>query len=342
MSSLRGNPTEDPRTNVSLGTKSGASSPFLKRLLAVREMPTVLALLILAVGIAVRNPTFLSSYNMQLLAKEIGVLGIMAIAEMLVIITRGIDLSVGSLVALVSVGAAMGIEQGLSAGLVVLGTMAACGAIGLLHAFFISRVGMPPFIITLASLSVWRGVVLVITQGYPVRVTNPTILHLGQGDLMGIPTQFIILTVIAGTYIVILLYTPLGRHIFALGNNPVATQLSGVRTARVLTFVYVQASMLFGIAGLVYAARLGQGMPGIGKGLELPVIASAVIGGTAMAGGSGTIWGTILGATLISLILNALNMLAVSHFWHELVTGLVIVLAVVFDILNRRRIGVLA
>ena len=136
----------------------------------------------------------------------------------------------------------------------------------------------------------------------------------------------------------VLLATPLGRYIYAIGNNAVATRLSGVRTSRIRSFAYVQASLLFGLGGLIYAGRLGQGMPGIGKGLELSVIAAAVIGGTSMSGGTGTVCGTVIGAALISLIMNALNMLKVSYFWQEFVMGLVIVLAVLIDLLNRRRV----
>jgi ribose/xylose/arabinose/galactoside ABC-type transport system permease subunit len=182
-------------------------------------------------------------------------------------------------------------------------------------------------------------VVLVLTKGYPVKVANASFLAIGQGELFGFPVQFILLILLAGVYAALLLTTPLGRYVYSIGKNPVATRLSGVRVPAVLAFVYIQASMMFGLGGLIYAARLGQGMPGIGKGLELPVIAAAVIGGTSMSGGTGTVWGTIIGASLISLILNALNMLKVSYFWQELVTGMVIILAVLFDLLNRRRTG---
>jgi ribose/xylose/arabinose/galactoside ABC-type transport system permease subunit len=315
-------------------------NPLFKQVMSARELPTIIAILFFGLVIMLNSPAFLSSYNLQLLAKEIGVLGILAIAQMLVIITGGIDLSPGSMVALISVLAATGLERGLPIPIVLIVALIPCVLIGLVHSFFITRLGVAPFIITLGSLSVWRGLVIVLTQGYPVKIVNTKFLWLGQGDLFGIPIQFIIFVVVAAIYIVILLFTPLGRYIYSTGNNPIATRFSGIRVPRVLVFVYIQASVLFGLGGLIYAARLGQGMPGIGVGLEMPVIAAAVIGGTSMSGGSGTVWGTILGAILISLIMNALNLLAVSYFWQDLVTGLVIVLAVAFDILNRRRVGV--
>jgi ribose transport system permease protein len=310
---------------------------ILSRVLAARELPTVLAIALLGVVIAIGNPSFLSTYNLQLLGKEVGVLGIMAIGEMAVIITGGIDLSAGAVVALTSVLAALGLQAGLPIGLVVLGVVAVCIAIGAVHSFFINTVGLAPFIITLGSMSIWRGVVLVMTQGYPVKITNPGFLMIGQGDLLGVPVQFILLVVIAVIAAVILIATPLGRYAYMIGNNAVATRLSGVPVSRVTMFTYILAAVLFGLGGLVYAARLGQGMPGIGNGLELAVIAAAVIGGTSITGGSGTVWGTVIGAVLISLIMNALNMLRISYFWQDFVTGLVIVMAVLFDILNRKR-----
>jgi ribose transport system permease protein len=324
-----------------MSAPAAASEPtIVARMLAARELPTVVAIALFAVIIAIGNPSFLSSYNMQLLAKEVGVLGIMAIGEMVVIITGGIDLSAGSVVALTSVLAAAGLQQGLPIGVVVAGVLAVCVAIGLVHSFFINRVGLAPFIITLGSLSIWRGVALVLTKGYPIKIPNPTFLLLGQGDLLGVPLQFVVLVVLAVVCAIMLLATPLGRYLYTIGNNATATRLSGVRVSRVITFAYILASVLFGLGGLVYAARLGQGMPGIGKGVELSVIAAAVIGGASISGGSGTVWGTVLGALLLSLIMNALNMLKVSYFWQEFVMGLAIVLAVLFDLLNRRRKGV--
>jgi ribose transport system permease protein len=323
-----------------MSAPAAATEPgVVARLLAARELPTVVAIALFALIIAIGNPSFLSSYNMQLLAKEVGVLGIMAIGEMVVIITGGIDLSAGSVVALTSVLAAMGLQHGLPIGLVVAGVLAVCVVIGAAHSFFINRVGLAPFIITLGSLSIWRGVALVLTKGYPIKITSPAFLMIGQGDLLGVPLQFALLVVLAVVAAVMLLATPLGRYIYTIGNNATATRLSGVRVTRVVAFAYILASVLFGLGGLIYAARLGQGMPGIGKGVELSVIAAAVIGGTSITGGTGTVWGTVLGALLLSLIMNALNMLKVSYFWQELVMGLAIVLAVLFDLLNRRRKG---
>jgi ribose/xylose/arabinose/galactoside ABC-type transport system permease subunit len=318
-----------------------AAEPGLAaRLLAARELPTVVAIALFALIIAVGNPSFLSSYNMQLLAKEVGVLGIMAIGEMVVIILGGIDLSAGSVVALTSVLAGLGLQHGLPIGLVVVGVLAACVVIGAVHSFFICKIGLAPFIITLGSLSIWRGVALVLTKGYPIKINSATFLLIGQGDLLGVPLQFVLLVVLAVIGAAMLLTTPLGRYLYTIGNNATATRLSGVRVTRVITFAYILASVLFGLGGLIYAARLGQGMPGIGKGIELSVIAAAVIGGASITGGSGTVWGTVLGALLLCLIMNALNMLKISYFWQELVMGLAIVLAVLFDLLNRRRKGI--
>ena len=166
------------------GMTDHAATPratILSRILAARELPTVVATLLLAAVIAIGNPSFLSGYNLQLLAKEVGVLGIMATGEMVVIITGGIDLSAGSLVAFTSVMTALGLQSGFPLWVVVAGVVLACAAIGWVHAFFVNTVGLAPFIITLGSLSVWRGVVLVITRGYPIKIANSSLLTLGQG-----------------------------------------------------------------------------------------------------------------------------------------------------------------
>ena len=310
------------------------------QILALRELPTIIAILALSAFIAWRNPTFLSTYNMQLLAKEVGVLGILGIGAMVVIITKGIDLSVGSIVAMISVLVAAVLAKGFSIPVVVLAAITVCILIGLMHSFFINKIGLAPFIITLGSLSIWRGVTLVLTRGYPIKITNKDFLALGQGDIMGIPMQFVFLILVTVVYTIMLRSTPLGRYIYAIGHNVTAARLAGVAVPAVLTFVYVQATVLFGFGGMIFAARLGQGMPGIAFGLELPVIAAAVIGGTSMTGGVGRPIGTIIGAILISLILNAMNMLAISSYWQELASGLVIVFAVLIDILNQRRLGV--
>jgi ribose transport system permease protein len=319
---------------------AAANPSLFKRLLQMRELPIILSIIALAAFISWRNPAFLSLYNMQLLAREVGVLGMMAIAVMVVIITGGIDLSVGSVVALVSVLTAMGLAAALPVWLVVPGVLLICVLIGLTHTLLVHNIGLAPFIATLGTLSVLRGVSLIITQGYPIRIETPALLWLGQGDIAGIPIQFVALLLIFALYSFVLFSTPLGRYIYALGSNPVATRLSGVAVPLIMAIVYVQASVVFGVSGLMYAGRLGQGMPGIGAGMELPVIASAIIGGTSLSGGVGKPLGAILGAVLISLILNAMNMLAISSYWQELVTGLVIVAAVGVDILNRRRASV--
>ena len=187
---------------------------LISRVLAARELPTLAAIAMLALVIAIGNPSFLSLYNMQLLGKEVGVLGIMAIGEMIVIITGGIDLSAGAVVALTSVLAAMGLQAGVPVGLVALGIVFVCVLIGLAHSFFINVVGLAPFIITLGSMSIWRGVVLVLTTGYPVKITHPGFLLLGQGNLLGVPLQFILMLVVSVIAGVALIATPFGREAF--------------------------------------------------------------------------------------------------------------------------------
>ena len=233
--------------------------------------------------------------------------------------------------------AALLLSQGISTPVAVLLVLMLCAVIGLYHGFFITRVGLAPFIITLGSLSMFRGIAVISTRGYPIRIESDAFLWLGQGLVFGIPAPVIILAIIAVAVNYLLNQTALGRHIYAIGGNPEAARLSGIPVRRVLTFVYMQATVLFGISAMLLASRLGQGMPGVGIGYELNAIAAAVIGGTSLYGGVGTVLGTVIGATLMALIDNLLVLLRVEPWWNELIIGVVIVVAITFDMITAKR-----
>ncbi len=198
--------------------------------------------------------------------------------------------------------------------------------------------GLAPFIITLGSLSIFRGIAVVSTNGYPIPIKSDAFLWIGQGLLFDlIPVPLVILIVVAFGVNYILNQTALGRHIYALGGNPEAARLSGIPVRKVLTYVYVQAGVLFGISSIILASRLGQGMPGVGVGYELNAVAAAVIGGTSLSGGVGTVLGTIVGATLMALIDNFIVLSRVESWWNDLIIGVVIVVAVTVDMITTRR-----
>jgi ribose transport system permease protein len=311
---------------------------WLKTLTGFREFMVLAAVILLALFIYIFNHNFATAYNIQVVMRQVAIFGILAIAETAVIITAGIELSPGSMLAFYGVAAALLLSSGVSTLIAVLGVLILGIVIGLYHSFFITRVGLAPFIITLGSLSIFRGISVISTNGYPIPIKDDAFLWIGQGLLFNlIPVPLIILIVVALVVNYILNQTALGRHIYALGGNPDAARLSGIPVRKVLTYVYVQAAVLFGISSVILASRLGQGMPGVGVGYELNAVAAAVIGGTSLAGGVGTVLGTIVGATLMALIDNFIVLSRVESWWNDLIIGVVIVVAVTVDVITTRQ-----
>jgi ribose transport system permease protein len=311
---------------------------WLQRLTGFREFMVLAAVIVLAVIIQLFNHNFATAYNIQVVMRQVAIFGILAIAETAVIITAGIDLSPGSMLGFYGVMVAMFLTTGISTPLAIVAVLLLGVVIGLWHSFFITRVGLAPFIITLGSLSIFRGVAVVSTNGYPITIKSDAFLWIGQGLIFNIiPVPLVILIVVGLIVNYILNQTALGRHVYAMGGNPDAARLSGIPVRRVLTYVYVQAAVLFGVSSIIMASRLGQGMPGVGVGYELNAIAAAVIGGTSLAGGVGTVLGTIVGAALIALIDNLIVLSRVESWWNDVILGIVIVVAVTVDVITTRR-----
>ena len=313
---------------------------WLQKLTGFREFMVLMAVIVLSAIIYIFNQNFLTPYNIQVIIRQVAIFGILGIAETAVIITGGIDLSPGSMLAFNGVMVGLFMMWGINAPLAIIGLLLLCVVVGLYHGAMITRLGLVPFIVTLGSLSIFRGIAVVSTQGYPIRIENEFFLWIGQGLVLGIPVPLFILAAVALTMNYILNQTPLGRYIYAIGGNREAARLSGIPVRRVLTFVYIQATVLFGISAIILAARLGQGMPGVGIGYELNAIAAAIIGGTSMYGGIGTVLGTIIGATMMALIDNLLVLLRVEPWWSDLIIGIVIVVAVTVDMVTtKKRLG---
>ncbi len=310
---------------------------WFSRIKGYREFTVLMAVVAVALFIYTFNQNFFRAYNIQGILRQIAIFSLMGIGETLVIITAGIDLSPGSILAFSGVIAGLLIAQGVSWPLAVLAVLAMCAAIGLYHGLLITRVKLAPFIATLGSLSIFRGLAVIITKGYPVPIKAEAFLWLGQGLILGIPVPFIILVIVAALVYYLLNQTAFGRNIYAIGGNIEAARLSGIPIGRVLAAVYALTGLLFGVSSIIMAGRLGQGMPGVGMGYELNAIAAAVIGGTSLYGGVGTVLGTIVGASLMALIDNLLVLLRVESWWNELVIGVVIVLAVSLDVVTSRK-----
>ena len=306
---------------------------------AVSQLAAAGALIVVFVFLSIASPDFLTVNNLFNVGVQISVTAVIAVGITLVIITAGIDLSVGSVAALAGVlGVMTMVNLGFSPVLaIVAGTLVGAGA-GLVNGFLITVANLPPFIATLGMLTVARGLVYVVSGGVAVFGAPDSFRLLGQGVVGSIPIPIIALAVVALAGYVVLSRTRLGRYAYAIGSNPEAARLSGIPVKRYLLMVYVIGGALAGFGGMIAASQVNSGQPNYGIGLELDIIAAAVIGGASLFGGQGTIFGTLIGAFLIALIRDGAVLLGVNTFYQQIIIGVVIWLAVYWDQLRRRKI----
>ncbi len=308
-----------------------------RALRTIKEMNVLIALAVLSAGIAILNPRFVSPYNLQILIRQIAIFAVIAVGETFVIITGGIDLSPGSMTALSGIVCTLAMAHGWPVVPAVGATLALSALVGMGHGFAVTRLGIPPFIITLGTYSIARGAAAVITRGWPIVDIPSSFLAIGQGIVLGIPVPVLIAAGVAVLAAYILHFSVIGRHIYAIGGNTEAARLSGIHVGKRISFCFVTSALLAGVTGIVVASRLGQGQPAVGTEYELIAIASSVIGGTSLQGGSGTVLGALIGASILSVLNNGLVLLEVSAYWHQIAIGGVVVIAVLSDVLQRRR-----
>lgn len=317
------------------------SGPAQQKLLAFAS------LIALLIGFSLSSPNFMQVSNMMAILQATSINGVLAIAATLVIITGGIDLSVGTLMTFCAVvtGAVL-----TWAGMPLLfGVIAALGTgalVGLVSGTLVAKMKIPPFIATLGMMLILKGLSLIITGARPIYFNDtPSFSQIAQGSLIGrlipalpVPNGVLILFLVAIGAAWILSRTVLGRYCFALGSNEEAVRLSGVNVDRWKMAIYALAGATCGIAGLLIASRLNSAQPALGQGYELEAIAAVVIGGTSLAGGRGTILGTLIGALIISVLTNGLRILSVAPEWQTVITGAIIIVAVYADQLRRGKV----
>lgn len=315
----------------------------LRKLLHAREAGVFAALVLLFILGAVLSPSFVQSGNLLSVGQQISQIGIMAIGATFVIVNGEIDLSVGSVYALSAISTGMAIVAGAAWPLAILIGLGVGIVAGLLNGLAVVLLGVPSFIVTLGSLSVFRGVTLLISDGAPISLSanQPGVAEftlLGQGRLFGVvPMQLIIFAVIAALGVILLSRSRLGFNTYAVGGNQEAARLVGINVKSVKLTAFVLSGLTAAIAGVLGLSFLSYVQGVTGTGLELTVISAVIIGGAALFGGSGTMWGTIIGVTFIGLLQNILNINGISSFWQTVVTGLVIVAAVAADTWQRKR-----
>lgn len=299
------------------------------------------SLIVLVAFFSIASPNFLSMDNIMGILLSTSVIGILALGATFVIVTSGIDLSVGTVMALSSVmTGVMAINANLPIFVAVIGGILTGAICGCLCGVAITKLKIPPFVATLAMMMIAKGLALVVSKATPIYFTDkPGFSKIALGTIPGtsIPFAVVIFFVLGIIAAIILSKTVLGRFTIAIGSNEEATRLSGVNVDRWKIIVYSLAGAFTGIAGVIMAARLNSAQPALGQGYELDAIAAVVIGGTSLSGGKGTIVGTIIGALIMSVLTNGLRVLSIPQEWQTVVVGCVIILAVYIDILRRRK-----
>ncbi len=312
--------------------EQAARRDWIERLL---PFASVVALFVV---LSIASPYFLTVQNLSSVARQIAVINIIGLGMTLIMISGGIDLSVGSVLAFAGICGTLLLQAGASLPIAIVGAMVAGAAWGLLNALLITLLRVSPFIATLGTMGAARGLTLVITNGMPVVNLPESFGRLGDGNVLrAVPVPLAFLILLALLTGGVLKYTRLGRYAYAIGSNVEAARYSGIPVGRYLVSIYVLGGALTGLAGMIESSRLMTGQPTAGQGYELSVIAAVVIGGASLSGGEGTVTGTVAGAVLMGLISNGSNLLGVSPFWQQVLIGAVIVAAVAVDELRKRR-----
>jgi ribose transport system permease protein len=303
----------------------------------IQRLLPFLTLIALFVGLALASPNFLSTTNLSSVVRQTAVINIMALGMTLIIIAGGIDLSVGSILAMGGLIGTMAMEKGWPIPLGVAVGLAVGLLCGFANGFMTTRLRINPFIVTLGTLGIIRGLALILSGGLPVHDVPKGFSYLGEGTLVGVPFVLWVLVVCGVLVHVILEHTTLGRQAFAIGSNAEAALYAGIPVASVTIAVYSIGGMLTGLAGMIEASRLMTGQPTAGQGYELQAIAAVVIGGGSLRGGEGSVIGTLVGAFIMGLLANGSDLLGISPYLQQVIIGAVIIAAVAVDEFRKRR-----
>ncbi|WP_237480579.1 ABC transporter permease [Lichenibacterium dinghuense] len=294
-------------------------------------------LLLMWIALSLSTDSFLTDRNVTNLMRQGAMVAIIAVGETFVIITAGIDLSVGAVVGVSTVAVSLMLVHGFGIPAAVALTILMGVAIGAFHGFGIVQLGLPPFIMTLASLTALRGIGLLVTNGSTISGLPNAFTDFSLSSFLGIPSLFWMVILVAVPAYVLLGHTRLGRYLYAIGSNPEAARLTGVNIKAMTYLAYIVSAGLAAFVGVLLASRIGIGNATQGEGWELQAIASSVIGGTSLFGAVGTIQGPLLGSFILTTINNGANLLQVNAFWQRIITGGLIIVIVYFDQLRRKR-----
>lgn len=302
-----------------------------------RQVGTLIGLFLLGALLSILSPFFLTSSNLLNVMEQTAINAVIAVGMTFVILSAGIDLSVGSIAALSGVVLANRLQAGWPLALAILAGLLTGALCGLFSGLLITRGKLPPFIATLGMMSVCRGAALLFTDGRPISGFDESLRWLSTGRILGVPVPVLLTILLYGLAIVLLNRTRFGRYVYAIGGNEEATRLSGVAVGFHKAFVYVLSGVTAALASVLLTARLNSAQPIAGMMYELDAIAAVVIGGTSLTGGLGTLGGTLIGALTMGVLRNGLNLLGISSFLQQIVIGLVIIAAVLMDSLVKSK-----
>lgn len=295
------------------------------------------ALIALMIVLSFATDNFFSAYNMSVVARQAAFVGLVALGQTLVLLVGGIDLSVGAAAGLSAiVGSLMLTALGIHPYLVIPLTMLFGLCLGFVNGFFVAGLRLNPFIVTLATWEIFAGMNMVITKGYPIRPLGEQFGFFGKGEILSVPVPVLVFVVVGIVLIWMLTQTRFGRNIFAVGGNREAAVLVGIRAKFVEFMVFGLAGMFAALAGILFASRMDAGQPSVGEGWLMGAITAAILGGTSLRGGQGSIVGTMLGAMLLTVLANGTVLLNVSGFWQRVIVGCVVLIAVLVDLFRRK------
>jgi ribose transport system permease protein len=315
---------------------SRVGSRLLRRFVETRELTLLVLIVAIIVGMSLASPFFLSLANFRAIASGMAPTAIIAVGMTVLLVSGGFDLSVGSVLALASTVTALLLLGGASIPLAILGALALGVIIGLANGIVVTRIGVNPLVATLGSMSIARGIALVLTEGFSLSNLPPAFGWAGRAEILRLPFLLWVALALVVVFDLAMRHGSFFRQLYYIGSNEKAARLSGLAVDRVRTLAYMLSGLLAALAGVLLASRLMSGTPTAGNALELQVLAAAVIGGASLRGGEGTVLGAFLGVIFVALINNAMTMLAVSIYWQMIVTGAVLVVAVALDMLVRR------
>jgi rhamnose transport system permease protein len=325
---------------MTIKTSTASRGSFLLTLARFREIGLSIFILILVAVVTIRSPDFLTLRNLNEILMNISVLVIVALAQTMVMITHGIDLSVSSMIGLVAimVAAFVKVNPGFPMPLAILLGMALGAVLGMVNGLIITFGKVPPIIATLGTLSIYRGLVFLYSAGGWVNSYElpNSFKQLSKGTPLGLPNMVIFAIVVAGIVFYFLNYTRTGRDIYAVGSSPDAAQIAGIRRQRIIFLVYLISGILCGLAAVLWASRYESAQTNTALGFELQTVAASVVGGVSVSGGVGTVPGSLLGALLLGIIENALTIVRISPFWELAAQGFLILAAVISDNLIQR------